>query len=73
VVELGSGSSESQPRIHWYAKSDRDFLRQYACWMCGNLFYCSECKKFECFLDRARDWTPKRVCPSRVDAEVVQL
>lgn len=70
---MSSGSSEVQPDIHWFTKSDMVFLRKYACWMCSNLFYCSECRRFECVLDRARDWTPKKVCPSRVNAEIVQL
>ncbi len=69
MVGLSSGSSGSQPKIHWFTKSDSVYLRKYVCWMCGNLIYCDECKKFECVLGLplSRD-----ACQLRKDAKVVR-
>jgi hypothetical protein len=70
VVSLGSGSSEGQPKVHWFTKSDSVYLHKYVCWMCGYLIYCCECKKFECVLGHllSRD-----ACQFRKDGEIVRL
>ena len=68
LIMSGSGSSESLPKIHWFTKSEIVFVRGFVCWDCGRLIYCSECKKFECFLGFPLS---KVSCPSRVEGKVV--
>ena len=68
---MGKVKCEGSVKIRWFTKSDVVYLREYVCWsesaMCGRLFYCGECKKFECALGLALS---KVVCPSRVEAVV---
>lgn len=67
---MGSGSSEDKRKIHWFTKSEKIFLRKHACWMCEKLFYCAECKKFECAL---RFPLSEGACQFREDAEIVHI
>ena len=70
ALVLSSGSSERQPKIHWFTKSDSVYLRKFVCWMCGNLLYCDECKKFECILGLSLS---RDACQFRKVAEVVRV
>lgn len=72
VRGMVSGSSEGEPKVHWFTKSEVAFLRKFACWKCAFLMYCSECERFECAL--VRDCrVPVKVCSFRKDAEFVRL
>ena len=70
AVMVGSGSSGDHVRIHWFTKSESAYLREYACWRCGELLYCSECGRFECFSGCE---VPKKSCAFRKEGKVVRL
>lgn len=62
-------------KVHWFKKSERLYLCEHTvCWMCCYLIYCSECKRFECALNRDKAFAlPKVLCVSRKDADVCVL
>ena len=49
---------------HVVTESEAVRLRKYACWKCKQLFYCPNCKRFECAFSRR---VPQKLCAFRTE------